>query len=411
FQRVATPAGLGGAKLTSLCYGAGSLLFTGSGGGQACAWDCLRQRCFMTWQADEGEIGVLLCRGQRLLTGSNTRRLRLWGVAAVEALRSEAQASHTTHSGACVILEQEMVLDGAVVSAAFDEALDMGIVNDVAFSADESHFATCGEDGSLRVWSAPSRELVVQFQVLNQGCSCVCWTPEPATLPPGAGPCVAAGYSDGTLRIFRPASGEMERKLRPHGAPVTAVRYSAHGHVILSAGKNGLLAVSNPDNGNTLRVLNDHKGAQITSLQCVAKQYKQFGLEGNEMWLAASSDRRVSVWAADWPKIKCDLLDWLTFPAPAYNGDGEDPPPSLAAFCPTDPGLVVYTGYGVEKEISFYSLARKRLYEVDVETEFLKASHASCDVACLMYDASDPQSFDYCASIYKVCSRSSFTHQ
>ncbi|KAJ3615379.1 hypothetical protein NHX12_017351 [Muraenolepis orangiensis] len=104
----------------------------------------------------------------------------------------------------------------------------------------------------------------------------------------------------------------MERKLRPHGAPVTAVRYSAHGHVILSAGKNGLLAVSNPDNGNTLRVLNDHKGAQITSLQCVAKQ------------------------------------------------DGEDPPPSLAAFCPTDPGLVVYTGYGVEKEISFYSLARKR---------------------------------------------------
>ncbi|KAK0145975.1 Mitochondrial Rho GTPase 2 [Merluccius polli] len=43
------------------------------------------------------------------------------------------------------------------------------------------------------------------------------------------------------------------------------------------------------------------------------------------------------------------------------------------------------------------------LYEVDVETEFLKASHASCDVACLMYDASDPQSFDYCASIYKVC--------
>lgn len=41
------------------------------------------------------------------------------------------------------------------------------------------------------------------------------------------------------------------------------------------------------------------------------------------------------------------------------------------------------------------------LYEVDVETEFLKASDAACDVACLMYDTSDPQSFDYCASIYK----------
>lgn len=41
-------------------------------------------------------------------------------------------------------------------------------VNDLAFQTDESHFATCSEDGSLRVWSIPSNELVVQFQVLNQ---------------------------------------------------------------------------------------------------------------------------------------------------------------------------------------------------------------------------------------------------
>uniref|UniRef100_A0A671RER4 Mitochondrial Rho GTPase 2-like n=1 Tax=Sinocyclocheilus anshuiensis TaxID=1608454 RepID=A0A671RER4_9TELE len=42
------------------------------------------------------------------------------------------------------------------------------------------------------------------------------------------------------------------------------------------------------------------------------------------------------------------------------------------------------------------------LEEVDVETEFLKAADAACDVACLMYDVSDPDSFNYCASIYKV---------
>jgi len=48
-----------------------------------------------------------------------------------------------------------------------------------------------------------------------------------------------------------------------------------------------------------------------------------------------------------------------------------------------------------------------QLNEVDVEVEFLKASDASCDVACLMYDASDPHSFDYCASIYKVSHNSS----
>lgn len=42
-----------------------------------------------------------------------------------------------------------------------------------------------------------------------------------------------------------------------------------------------------------------------------------FTAEGKEMWLAASADRRVSVWAADWLDDKCGLLDWLTFPAPA----------------------------------------------------------------------------------------------
>lgn len=41
-------------------------------------------------------------------------------------------------------------------------------VNDVVFSFDESHFATCSEDGSVRIWSTSSYELVVQFQVLNQ---------------------------------------------------------------------------------------------------------------------------------------------------------------------------------------------------------------------------------------------------
>lgn len=41
-------------------------------------------------------------------------------------------------------------------------------VNAVVFSPDEKHFATCSEDGSVRVWSVSSIELMVQFQVLSQ---------------------------------------------------------------------------------------------------------------------------------------------------------------------------------------------------------------------------------------------------
>ncbi|KAL6095179.1 wdr90 [Pungitius sinensis] len=383
-EQVKTPVELGDVELTALCYHMDSFLFTATNRGHVGVWDVNTRRCLMTWEADEGEIGVLLCRGNRLLTGSNTRWLRLWEVGALRGIRPQEKNCHVEDSGTTVVLGQEMMLDGAAVSAAFDNSMDMGIVgttagtlwcinwcdnssirlvsghktevNDAVFSEDEGHFATCSEDGSVRVWSVPSNELVVQFQVLSRACGCVCWSPSSSKERAR----VAAGYSDGTLRIFRLSSSEMEMKLHPHQVAVTAVQYSAAGDVILSAGKNGLVAVSSAVHGATIRVIKDHKGAPITSMQCVKEQCQNLGLQGNEMWLAASADRRVSVWAADWSKDKCDLLDWLTFPAPAYFGD-DGPPPSLAAFWPADPDLVVYTGYGVEKELCFYSLARKQI--------------------------------------------------
>lgn len=61
-------------------------------------------------------------------------------------------------------------------------------VNEVVFSPSESHCATCGDDGSVRVWALSSMELVIQFQVLNQvfrapGAVCVCARAWGGTLP------------------------------------------------------------------------------------------------------------------------------------------------------------------------------------------------------------------------------------
>uniref|UniRef100_A0A3P9HM39 WD repeat-containing protein 90 n=1 Tax=Oryzias latipes TaxID=8090 RepID=A0A3P9HM39_ORYLA len=373
-QRMAAPAEVGDVEFAALCYHMDSFLFTSTNRGHVCAWDANTQACVIIWEADDDEIGVLLCRGNRLFAGSSTRRLRVWDIGAMKRI--------TCKEKAC--MEREIMLDGTTISAAFDNTMDMGIVgttagtlwyinwsdnsairlvsghkakvNDAVFSFDESHFATCSEDGSVRVWTTHSYELVVQFQVLNQACGCVCWSP--ASIKDHTR--VAAGYGDGTLRIFQLASTEMEIKMHPHQVAVTAIQYSAHGHVIVSAGRNGLVAVSSPTNGATLRVIRDHKGATITTVQCVNEQCKKFGLEGNELWLAAGADRRVSVWAADWTKEKCDLLDWLSFPAPAPSQD-DCLPPSIAAFSPKDHSLVVYTGYGVEKELLFYSLSKKQI--------------------------------------------------
>lgn len=52
-------------------------------------------------------------------------------------------------------------------------------------------------------------------------------------------------------------------------------------------------------------------------------QDQQYSLSSPLLWLAASADRRVSIWSADWSKDFCELVDWLTFPAPPIGLDGK----------------------------------------------------------------------------------------
>nr|XP_019611822.1 PREDICTED: WD repeat-containing protein 90 isoform X4 [Rhinolophus sinicus] len=378
------PEAVGAGELTSLCYGAEPLLYCGSNAGQVCVWDTHAGRCFLTWEADDGEIGVLLCAGSRLVSGSNTRRLRLWAVGAVPELRRKGSGARSSS----VFMERELTLDGAIVSAVFHNSMDMGVVgttagtlwyvswaegtstrlisghrskvNEVVFSPRETHCATCGDDGSVRVWSLASMELVIQFQVLNQSCLCLAWSP-PCGRPEQQR--VAAGYSDGTLRVFSIPQTAMELKMHPHPAALTAIVFSADGQTILSGDKDGLVAVSRPCTGMTFRVLSDHRGAPISTIQSTSKEYGDFGMEGTDLWLAASGDQRVSVWASDWLRDRCELVDWLSFPAPTLMEAPGCPPPSLAAFCPWDKALLVCAGLGPHLEVVFYSLRQKQVVD------------------------------------------------
>lgn len=137
-HREPVPKEVGAAELTALCHGAAPLLYCGSSCGQVCVWDTWAGRCFLAWEADDGEIGrcsaggplvaqgqtypweprcwhggpglqsrglrkaaghhpcllgVLLCAGSRLVSGSNTRRLRLWAVGAVPELRRKGSGA------------------------------------------------------------------------------------------------------------------------------------------------------------------------------------------------------------------------------------------------------------------------------------------------------------------------------
>ena len=68
-------------------------------------------------------IDVLITRGNQLLTGSVGKNLRVWSVVGVGEMRLPGEHYNVRTGG--LTMEDEMNLDGAVVSAAFDEAMDM----------------------------------------------------------------------------------------------------------------------------------------------------------------------------------------------------------------------------------------------------------------------------------------------
>lgn len=92
----------------------------------------------------------------------------------------------------------------------------------------------------------------------------------------------------------------------------------------MSGCSGGLVAISNVSSGLVIRLVSDHQGAPITDLQVAPKLIQLPSLGENQcmLWLAASGDRRVSIWSADWRRDTCQLVDWLTFPGPATAPDG-----------------------------------------------------------------------------------------
>ena len=84
------------------------------------------------------------------------------------------------------------------------------------------------------------------------------------------------------------------------------------------------------------------------------------------IWLVASHDRRVSLWKSNEDFGICQLMDWLTFSAPAFAPDGTTRnddwsayPPSLARFL--DRHSVIYIGYGIDKAVQIYNLQTKQI--------------------------------------------------
>nr|XP_039271031.1 WD repeat-containing protein 90-like [Styela clava] len=408
---------------TSACYGTDKVLYAGTNKGVVTAWDTQTNECFLHWKADTAEICVLLSKGARLISGGVSRNIRLWTLTAVQEAQLSNKDSDLRLRG--LVMEDELSLHSEITSAVFDETLDLGIVsttagtlwyvdwnshntvrmvtghkakiNGITFD-DGQYYATCSEEGSVRLWSVKTLELTVQFQVIDQPCGCVIFShaqsledlsnkdTQPDIIPP-ANKMLAAGYGDGTLRVFDVDKLILMLKLQPHSTKVTAIAFSSDNCTLLSGSHSGRIAITSLSTGVTLRVLDDHLGSPITQLTVSTRQDHPASISAHltekdsrrdgsfstsSVWLATAANRRVSVWVSCWNSDQCDMVDWLTFPAPCFAPDGTEIsrndkssvsllPPSCCIFHPSNPDLLVYTGYGMEKFVQLYSLAKRKV--------------------------------------------------
>lgn len=148
---------------------------------------------------------------------------------------------------------------------------------------------------------------------------------------------------------------------------------------VLVGSLDGQICIVDLSQGVSTQTITEHRGAPITSLD----SYYLSSESSATQWLAASRDRRVSVWNLPCTtESKSTLVDWLTFPAPVDTQHLSSDfnywlkyPPSLAQFerqklNSTSIHTLIYSGYGLNKELVVYDFVKKQIQRTISLTEW-----------------------------------------
>ncbi|CAF0722865.1 unnamed protein product [Didymodactylos carnosus] len=423
-------------EITSCVYITnGNLVLCSTNLGFITCWNTRTNVCMLHWKADQTEICYMISIKHKLITGSSEGLLKLWNI---EHLESNITMSNSYNNSIVynetnfgLIIQNELQLDGAIISGGFDSTFDMGIVGTTNGSLfcicwsdrsktrllashvhtitgivpiEDTHLITSSEDGTIRLWQLDDRDELLKFDANGLKVTCIApW--ENAITPTNdchASPVkniitkirsIVAGYDDGTIRLFNLLYAQMVVKLHPHTTSVTVVHVPLNSTIVVSGAQDGTLIISSLTQGIVLRVLNEQRNAPICSID--SKYLKSVGNEDLPyVWAATSHDRRVSIWKSNKHFEQCQLNDWLTFVAPPFAPDGtvyestknwKFYPPSLAYFSSTEQNILIYVGYGIEKLVQFYNIETKQI----IRTMALSQWCNCFDVSSLTNDDGD----------------------
>jgi WD40 repeat protein len=121
----------------------------------------------------------------------------------------------------------------------------------VALSEKSDRLASCGVDGTVRLWEASSGQPHATMQGHTGVVMCVALS--------GDGRLIASGGADTTVRLWEASSGQLVATLQGHAGVVYAVAVSGDGRLVASGGDDGTVRLWEAGSGAFLRSLrSDH---------------------------------------------------------------------------------------------------------------------------------------------------------
>ncbi len=130
-----------------------------------------------------------------------------------------------------------------------------GHVDDVVFSPDGAHIASCGEDMTVRLWSTKSGDLLQTISGHEGAVMGVDISPD--------GAMIASCSEDKTVRLWDAYTGEALRTLQGHSSAVWTVAFSLDNRMLASCSNDETVRIWDPATGGAQQILQGHHNVVV----------------------------------------------------------------------------------------------------------------------------------------------------
>ncbi|KAI9782132.1 MAG: hypothetical protein M1839_005479 [Geoglossum umbratile] len=268
----------------------GNKLVSGSDDRTIRVWNVVTGQAEQTLKGHSGWVTRVIFSpdGSKLVSASNDSTIRIWNVTS-----GHVEQILESHSG--WVASVAFSPDGRkLASGAEDKTVQIwnfvkgqaeqtlkghsDAVHSVAFSPDGSKLASASHDRTIRVWSVVTGHAEQILEGHSGWVLCVVFSPDGRKL--------ASASEDKTVRLWKVATGQAEQILTGHSVLVSSVVFSPDGSKLASASADRTVRVWNINTGKHERILEGHSN-WVTGVA--------FSPDGSKL-ASASDDRTVRMW-------------------------------------------------------------------------------------------------------------------